>query len=124
MARMYWDKHGIEGVCIRIGSALPRPTEPRHLSTWLGHDDLLQLMLRCIEAPDIGYLAVWGVSNNTRSYWNSAGAERLGYNPVQNAEDYAEAVLARPNPLDPVAQRFQGGGFVTQDFTPLDQRPA
>ena len=44
VARMYWDKHGIEGICLRIGSALPRPTEPRHLSTWLGHEDLLQLM--------------------------------------------------------------------------------
>ena len=29
---MYWDKHGIEGISVRIGSALPRPTEPRHLS--------------------------------------------------------------------------------------------
>ena len=124
MARMYWDKHGIESVCVRIGSALPRPTEPRHLSTWLGHDDLVRLMLRCVEALEVGYLVVWGVSANTRSYWDNGGAERLGYRPMQNAEDYAEAVLAHPNPLDPVAQRFQGGGFVTQDFTPLDQRPA
>mgnify|MGYP000535285999 FL=1 len=51
IARMYWDKHGIEGICIRIGSALPRPTEPRHLSTWLGHEDLLQLVMRSIETP-------------------------------------------------------------------------
>ena len=41
MTRMYWDNHGIEGVSIRIGSALERPTEFRHLSTWLGHDDLV-----------------------------------------------------------------------------------
>ena len=123
IARMYWDKHGIEGICIRIGSALPRPTEPRHLSTWLGHEDLLQLVLRCIEAPDIGYLTVWGVSANTRSYWDNSGAARLGYRPTQNAEDYAAEVLSRPNPLDAVAQRYQGGGFVTQDFTPLDRRP-
>ena len=103
---------------MRIGSALPRPTEFRHLSTWLGHDDLLQLMMRCIEAPEIGYLVVWGVSANTRSYWDNAGAERLGYRPTQNAEDYAEEILSRPNPLDATAQRYQGGGFVTQDFTP------
>ena len=44
MSRMYWDKHGIEGISLRIGSALPRPTEFRHLSTWLGHEDLLQLI--------------------------------------------------------------------------------
>lgn len=123
IARMYWDKHGIEGISIRIGSALPRPTEPRHLSTWLGHDDLLQLVLRCIEASHIGYLTVWGVSANTRSYWDNDGAARLGYRPTQNAEDYAADVLSRPNPLDPIAQRYQGGGFVTQDFTTPERRP-
>ena len=123
MARLYWDKHGIEGISVRIGSALPKPTEPRHLSTWLGHEDLLQLTMRCIETPDIGYLVVWGVSANTRTYWDNAGAERLGYRPTQNSEDYAADVLGRPNPLDAIAQRYQGGGFVTQDFTPVDQRP-
>ena len=30
-ARMYWDKHGIEGISVRIGSTLERPTEFRHL---------------------------------------------------------------------------------------------
>ena len=94
MSRMYWDKHGIEGINLRIGSTLPRPTEPRHLATWLGHEDLLQLMLRCIEAENIGYLVAWGVSNNTRSYWDNSGAERLGYHPVQNSEDYAAEILA------------------------------
>ena len=95
------------------------PDRARHLSTWLGHEDLLQLTMRCIEAPDIGYLVVWGVSDNTRSYWDNAGAERLGYRPTQNSEDYAAEVLSQPNPLDATAQRYQGGGFVTQDFTPV-----
>jgi uronate dehydrogenase len=117
MARMYWDKHAIEGISLRIGSALERPTEFRHLSTWLGHDDLTQLVMRCIDAPDIGYMAVWGVSNNTRSYWDPTAAERLGYKPVQNAEDFAEEILKQTNPLDPIAQQFQGGGFVTLDYT-------
>ena len=41
MARMYWDKHGIEGVSVRIGSAIERPTEFRQLSTWFGLEDLV-----------------------------------------------------------------------------------
>jgi uronate dehydrogenase len=94
------------------------------LSTWLGLDDLVQLITRCVTVPDIGYMAVWGVSANTRSYWNNAGAEKLGYQPTQNSEDYAAEILAKPNPLDPVAQRYQGGGFVTMDYTPPEQRPA
>ena len=35
MARMYWDKHGIEGISVRIGSTLPRPDRaapPEHLA--------------------------------------------------------------------------------------------
>ena len=123
MTRMYWDKHGIEGISIRIGSTLERPTEFRHLSTWLGYDDLIQLMMCCIEAPEVGHVAVWGVSNNTRSYWDNSAAERIGYRPVQNSEDYADEILRQPNPLDPVAQRFQGGSFVTMDYTPSEARP-
>src|SRR3954468_2745735 len=50
MARMYWDKHGIEGISVRIGTAMGKPPENlRHLSTWFGTEDLLQLMMRCIE---------------------------------------------------------------------------
>jgi uronate dehydrogenase len=123
MTRMYWDKHGIEGVSVRIGSTLERPTEFRHLSTWFGYEDLTQFMMCCIEAPKVGYLAVWGVSANTRSYGDNSAAARIGYRPTQNAEDYAAEILAQPNPLDPVAQRFQGGAFVTLDYTPPEQRP-
>jgi uronate dehydrogenase len=123
MTRMYWDKHGIEGISIRIGSTLERPTEFRHLSTWLGYEDVTQLMMCCIEAREVGYLAVWGVSNNTRSYWdNSAAAERLGYRPTQNAEDYAAEILKQKNPLGLIAQQFQGGSFAEVDFTPVNQR--
>ena len=122
MARMYWDKHGIEGISVRIGTAMGRPPENfRQLSTWFGTDDLVDLMMRCIETPDVGYTAVWGVSDNTRSYWDNTG-ECLGYRPRQNAEDYAAGILGQPNPLDPIAQRYQGGQFVTIDFTPMERR--
>jgi len=123
LARLYWDKHGIESVCVRIGSAIERPTEPRHLSTWFGLDDLLQFTLRCIEVPEVGFLVAWGVSANTRSYWTPTGCEPLGYQPTQNAEDYAAEVLAKPNPLDEIARRYQGGSFAAIDFTPPGQRP-
>jgi uronate dehydrogenase len=120
LARLYWDKHGIESVCIRIGSCVEKPMEFRHLSTWLGFDDLLQLIERSIEVPDLGFEVVWGVSANTRSYWDNSGAERLGYRPVQNAEDYAAEILAKPNKMDAVGQRYQGGSFASFDFS----RPA
>jgi uronate dehydrogenase len=123
LARMYWDKHGIESVCVRIGSCLARPTEQRHLSTWFGHDDLLHFLDRCVEADDVGFLTVWGVSANTRSWWDNSGAARLGYQPKQNSEDYAAEILAQPNPLDALGQRFQGGSFVGIDYSRKDGGP-
>ena len=123
LARMYWDKHGIESICVRIGSCLERPTEPRHLSTWFGHRDLMHFLDRCIEAEGVGFMTVWGVSANTRSWWDNRGAERLGYEPTQNAEDYAAQVLAGPNPLDALGQRYQGGSFVGLDYSREDHAP-
>ncbi|MFM0340286.1 NAD-dependent epimerase/dehydratase family protein [Paraburkholderia fungorum] len=123
LARMYWDKHGIESICVRIGSCLERPTEPRHLSTWFGHRDLLHFLDRCVEAEDVGFITVWGVSANKRSWWDNSGAERLGYQPTQDAEDYAAEVLARPNPLDALGQRYQGGSFVGIDYSRDDTAP-
>ena len=120
LARLYWDKHGIESVCIRIGSCIEKPTQLRHLSTWLGFDDLLQLIDRSINVPDIGFLVVWGVSANTRSYWDNAGAARLGYEPHQNAEDYAAEIAGEPNPIDATGQLYQGGSFASFDYS----RPA
>ena len=123
MARMYWDKHGIEGISLRIGSCEARPANFRHLSTWLGHEDTVELVIRCIEARDVGYTAVWAISDNTRAYLTPRAAESIGYRPRQNAEDYAAEILKQQNPLDPIARQFQGGGFVTIDYTPPEQRP-
>jgi uronate dehydrogenase len=65
----------------------------------------------------VGFMVVWGVSANKRSWWDNTGAERLGYQPTQDAEVYAAEVLAGPNPLDALGQRFQGGGFVGINYT-------
>ena len=125
LARMYWDKHGIEGVSLRIGTTMGKPPEnDRQLSTWMGQDDLLQLVQRCIEAPDIGYTAVWGISANTRAYYDLSEGNAIGYAPTQNAEDWAAELQAQPNSLQPLLQQFQGGAFLNHDFTPAaDGKP-
>jgi uronate dehydrogenase len=123
LARLYWDKHGIESICVRIGSALERPTEFRHLSTWFGLEDLLQFINCCIKTPNVGFITAWGVSNNSRSYWTPRGCEALGYRPVQNSEEFASHIMQQQNPLDAIGQRYQGGSFAAFDYTPCDQRP-
>ena len=117
IGQMYWDKHGIETVNVRIGSCMPQPTEPRHLATWLGHEDLFRLMECCFQSATLGCLAVWGVSANTRSWWDNNQAAALGYTPRQNAEDWAAEILLKPDPLDLLSQQFQGGIFVTSDYS-------
>jgi uronate dehydrogenase len=113
MGRLYFDKFGIETVSLRIGSAIERPTEPRHLSTWLGYDDLEDLVWRAATIPGVGCLTVWGVSANTRSWWDNAEASSLGYAPKQNAEDFAEEILRGKDP----GWQFQGGSFALADVT-------
>jgi uronate dehydrogenase len=124
LARMYWDKHGIEGVSLRIGTTMGRPPENlRQLSNWMGTDDLVELVMRAIEAPGVGYCDVWGISANSRAYYDLGEGNAIGYVPVENAESWAAEITQQPNPLDPVAQRFQGGQFVTIDYTPPESRP-
>jgi uronate dehydrogenase len=60
---------------------------------------------RSLEAPDVGFLVVFGVSNNRRSFWRRDGWDRLGYEP----EDDAEAFAARVGDEQPY--RFHGGDF-------------
>ncbi len=124
MARMYWDKHGIESVCLRIGTALEGPPENRrHLSTWLSTEDLIHLVQRAIEAPEVGYTEVWGISANTRAYYDMTEPNEIGYSPRHNAERWADEVNSIDSHADPVASHYQGGPFVVNDYTPATARP-
>ena len=112
LLRFYADKFGLSAVCLRIGTVLrpDAPRERRHLSTWLSHRDLGQLVHRAIEA-DVDYEIVYGVSNNTRRWWRDDSAARLGYHPVDDAEAFAGLPGMQLDSGDPVAERHQGGVY-------------
>ena len=116
LGRLYADKFELEVVCLRIGSFEERPTRPRQLSTWLSPRDGVQLVRCCLDAPAVGFLVVYGVSANTRSWWKDDAAARLGYRPQDDAEEFA-AQIAAPPPGRPsrLAHRLQGGSFVETD---------
>ncbi len=124
-ARMYWAKHGIETVALRIGTFMDcPPRSARELASWLGREDLHRLVLRAIDAEGVGFAPVWGISANTRAWYDLAEPNAIGYEPQQDAEDWAAALSAQPaSTPDPVADHFQGGRFVTGDWTPEDRRP-
>ena len=114
LASLYWDKRGIESVCMRIFSCAPA-TNARSIGTWLSYDDLIQLVTRCIDAPTTGFSVVYGVSNNDRAPVNNSQASFLGYRPKDNAEQFAAEVLAKADPADPqdVGDVCHGGPFAS-----------
>ena len=113
LGRMMFDKHGLESVHVRIGSCLPAPTEARHLSTWLSHDDLQRLLIAAVEAPETGHAVVWGVSANAASWWGADDAARIGFVPQDDASRFGPL----PEAGDTVARRFQGGTFASDGYS-------
>jgi uronate dehydrogenase len=118
LGRLYADKYGVEVVCVRIGAFAERPTMWRQLSIWLSPRDCVQLVRCCLDADAVGFQIVYGVSANTRSWWKDDAAARLGYQPQDNAEEFA-AQIEEPPPeaASRLADRLQGGSFVEQDAT-------
>ncbi|MBT9246342.1 NAD(P)-dependent oxidoreductase (plasmid) [Gemmobacter fulvus] len=111
LGRMMFDKHGVENVHLRIGSALPAPTEARHLATWLSLADLLRLVIAALEAAQTGHAIVWGVSANQGRWWQGDDAARIGYVPQDDAARFAPL----PERGDALTRQYQGGSFAAQD---------
>ena len=84
LASLYWDKRGLESVCMRI-LACAQVSNPRAVGTWLSYDDLIQLVQRSIDTPVTEFSVVYGVSNNDRAPVDNAKASHLGYRPKDNA---------------------------------------
>ena len=114
LASLYWDKRGIESVCMRIFSAAP-PTNARSIGTWLSTDDLIHLVERSVNSPVVGFTTVYGISNNDRAVVDNTKAGHLGYRPKDNAEDFATDVFVSTPPLDnkDPANLCIGGPFAT-----------
>jgi len=114
LGSLYWDKRGLESVHMRILSCA-QVTSARALGSWLSYDDLIRLTQRCIDTPTTGFTVVYGVSDNDRAPVDNAKANFLGYQPKDNAEQFAEDILATEpmaDPKDPGAM-CHGGPFAS-----------
>lgn len=116
MGRMYADKFGLQVLSLRIGAYRERPGDLRQLAVWVSPRDMVELVRCGIEAPDFGYATVYGVSANTRSFWDNSSVGFLGYQPRDNAEAWAGEVLASRPSEDLAAAPFQGGWYCARDF--------
>ncbi|MNQ92754.1 dTDP-glucose 4,6-dehydratase [compost metagenome] len=113
LGSFYFDRYGIETVALRIGSSFPEAKDRRMLVTWLGYDDLEQLIKRAVFVPEVGFTIVYGASANRDSWWDNSKAARLGFRPVESSEQFrAKVESVPPLPADDAAGWYQGGAFV------------
>jgi uronate dehydrogenase len=113
LSRFYFDRYGIETVCLRIGSSFEQPKDRRMLVTWLSYDDLFELVRRALVTPNVGHTIVYGASANRDSWWDNTQAAHLGWTPHDSSEQFRARVEAQPAlPPDDAAAIFQGGVFV------------
>lgn len=99
LGSLYWDKRGLESVCMRIFSCA-QVNNARALGTWLSYDDLIHLVQRSIDTPVTGFSVVYGISNNDRVVVDNTRASFLGYKPKDNAEKYADDILSKTPALN------------------------
>lgn len=118
LGSLYADKYGLRVFCMRLGNVNDAPVDKRRLSIWMSPRDLAQLCTIGLEHPDVRFEIVYGISGNTRAWYDNSNARRLGYEPRDDSEPWAQEILAREPPGDPIAERWQGGVFAVAESLP------
>lgn len=90
---LYHDRYGLDVVCLRIGSYRERPFDRRSLWSWLSPGDCTRLVEAALTTASPGFRVVWGVSANSRAAVSLAEGRSIGYEPLDNAEDYAREIV-------------------------------
>jgi uronate dehydrogenase len=115
---LHADRYDIDAIACRIGSFLAEPTSTRGLSTWLSHDDCVRMVDAALTAPAPGFAILYGISNNTRAWWDLAPGRALGYHPQDDAEAFLDQVPVEAG--DEAEAIYVGGPFALAQF----HRPA
>lgn len=91
------EQHGLEIANLRICSRMQSPQSERHLSTWLSPGDAARLCAAAVTAvlPE-NFWSVWGVSKNTRTWFDLSAGHAIGYQPEDDAETFSKEVFSRP----------------------------
>jgi NAD+ dependent glucose-6-phosphate dehydrogenase len=110
LGRYYVDMHGMRAFCLRIGSVrdsddprdprigdasppllnltTPEQRYKRMRGTWLSRRDCCDLIARCLDADNVRWAVVYGISDNPRQFWDIGHArDLLGYDPQDRAPE-------------------------------------
>jgi uronate dehydrogenase len=114
LSRYYFDRFGLETVCLRIGSSFEAPKNPRMLVTYLSYRDFIELVRCALFTNRVGHAIVYGVSDNRIKWVDNTKASFLGFGPQDSAAQFEHLFPANAPTcdLDDPTQRFQGGSFV------------
>ena len=92
LGRHFADAYGLSVLCVRIGNVIlqNRPQNTRQYSVYLSHRDIVQILEKCIEAPDdLLYDIFLATSNNKWSYRDLEHPRQvLGYEPQDSADAF------------------------------------
>jgi uronate dehydrogenase len=110
LGRLYADKFGLEVVCLRIGAFGERPGGGTSARMWLSPRDCVQLFRKSVEAEDIGFLIIYGMSKITDPFWVNPNAARIGYEPE---DEVSHAPTAEHD-----GEHLQGGRYTARDHGP------
>lgn len=115
LSRYYFDRFGIETVCIRIGSSFPEPTSARMLVTYLSYDDLVEALRCSLMTARVGHAILFGVSDNPAKWWDNRKAANLGFVAKDSSARFGEKIEQTGNypAADDISATFQGGPFLT-----------
>jgi uronate dehydrogenase len=92
LGQLYADRFGLEVVSLRIGTCRSEPRNRRELSTWLSPGDAARLIDASLRGQVSGHVIAYGISANTRAWWDLSTALALGYEPADDAEVYADKI--------------------------------
>lgn len=108
LGSLYADKFGLEVVSLRIGQCGDRPQTTFDLGIWLSPGDSVRLVDAALRGPVDGPTVVYGVSANRRAWWDLSSARALGYEPQDDAEQFAGAVEPYDGPQGVLGHQMVG----------------
>lgn len=123
LARLYWDKHGIECAAVRIGMCGFGPPSGPFAPIWLSDADLCRLVEACLDAPLIGFTVIYGSSNNRDLPWHNARATHIPFTLIDRNYDPQTAHTQSAHQMsgDP-ASLFIGGAICAAGYIPPNEK--
>jgi len=109
---MYAQRYGIGTLSIRIGNADPSVIDARRRRLWISARDLAQLIDIGMAHEQLEHAIVYGISRSPDPMFKNTSAQKLGYCPQDNAEDFIDPKFinfeAMPEAEGP---DYVGGGY-------------